>query len=257
MPAQARLARPAVAPTIPIVVKHNILMIGQPEVLQCFNQRCTLFTRNPVFRSRRTISYGQWTLGVDLAVWQSLARMQLLQVDDPDARVRAAAQLAEGRIRGNIACALGITPENLLFVSAAPANGLIYAATPDSQYAIGDSSNWRLVGALPDYPTALAAGGLDRQVAYLGTIGSGPFRSFDGGQTWERILTGQTAAERLSVTSIVVNPTEAGDVQQVTLAPAITVGSSELHTSPLCIFHTADGGNGWSLVAVGNAAHNQ
>ena len=53
-----------------------------------------------------------WTLGGDLAVWRALSRIQLLQAEDPDARVRAAARLAEGRIRGNIARALGIASED-------------------------------------------------------------------------------------------------------------------------------------------------
>jgi hypothetical protein len=195
-----------------------------------------------------------WTLGGDLAIWYALPRMQLLAVGDPDARVRAAAQLAEARIRGNIAHELGITPEELLLVSVAPANGLIYAATQNGLYAIRDSSNWKLAGVLPGYPTALAGGGLDGQLIYVGTVGSGPFRSLDGGQTWERILTGLPVAEQLSVTGLTITA-DSNDAQDVTMALDVTVGTTELHTTPLGVFQSTNGGANWAMVAPGSAAN--
>ena len=196
-----------------------------------------------------------WTLGGDLAVWYALPRMQVLAVGDPDARVRAAAQLAETRIRGNIAHELGIAPADMLLVSVAPANGLIYAATQSGLYAIRDSSHWKLTGVLPGYPTALAVGGLDGQVVYVGTMGSGPFRSIDGGRTWERILTGLPVAEQLSVTALTITA-DSDDAQDVTMALGVTVGTTELHTTPLGVFQTTNGGDTWALVAPGSAANN-
>ncbi len=197
-----------------------------------------------------------WTLGGDLAVWHSLARIQWLRANDPDESVRMAAQLAEGSIRSSIARALGLAPEDVLLASVAPADGVIYAATPDALYAIRDSSHWQMAGALPGHPTALAAGGLDRPVIYLGTSESGPFRSLDSGRTWEQVVSGLPATERLSVTSLVIDPSAAKDGRQVTLALDVLVGTTEVHTTPLGTFRTTDGGNSWLLVASGSTSHN-
>lgn len=189
-----------------------------------------------------------WTLGGDLGVWNSLPRLQQLQATDPDAQVRSTAARAEGHIRNQIASALGFASTDLLLVSAAPANNLLYAATPTGLYAIHDSTSWWLAGTLPDYPTALAAGGSDGQQVYLGTIGSGPFRSVNGGQSWERIRNGLPAAERLTVTSLTISAGETQARQSLTMELAVTVGTSTLHTTPLGVFRSEDSGTTWFLL---------
>ena len=189
-----------------------------------------------------------WTLGGDLAVWSSLPRMQLLGVADPDARVRYAAHLAEARIDSNIARALGLDAADIRFVSTAAASGLFYVATNDSLYVVKDSSTWRQVNALPAAPTALAAGGLDSKIVYLGTESDGPFRSVDGGESWQSIRSGLPAAERLAVTSLVINPVTDKSAQQIYMTLVAAVGTTELHITPLGVYQSADGGASWSLV---------
>jgi len=189
-----------------------------------------------------------WTLGGDLAVWSSLPRMQLLGVTDPDARVRSAAHLAEARIVSNIARALGLDTDDIRFVSTAAASGLYYVATNDSLYAVTDSSTWRQVNALPAAPTALAAGGLDGKIVYLGTESDGPFRSVDGGETWQSIRSGLPAVERLAVTSLVIDPSTDKSAQQIYTTLEAALGTTELHITPLGVFYSADGGASWSLV---------
>ena len=189
-----------------------------------------------------------WTLGGDLAVWSSLPRMQLLGVADPDPRVRDAAHLAEARIDSNIARALGLDAADIRFVSTAAASGLYYVTTNDSLYAVQDSSTWHLVSTLPAAPTALAAGGLDGKVVYLGTESDGPFRSVDGGQTWQSIRSGLPAAERLAVTSLVIDPVTDKSAQQIYMTLEAALGTSELHITPLGVYRSLDGGASWSLV---------
>jgi len=186
-----------------------------------------------------------WTLGGDLAVWQSLTRMQLLAVTDPSANVRAAAQRADDHIRTKIAWALGLEPSDLTVVAVAPVSGVLYAATNDALYAMRDAATWQQLNNLPDVPVALAAGGVDGQNVYLGTLSSGPYRSQDGGRTWERVKTGLPDAERLSVTALTVDPSDAS-AQQVYMALAATVGTVTNNTTPLGIYHSADGGKTWS-----------
>lgn len=196
-----------------------------------------------------------WALGGDLGVWNALARSQFLAASDPDERVRATAKRAEDRIRSRIARVVGI--EDFLLVSVAPATGLIYAASSDTLYVIRDSSHWHVANVLPAHPTALAAGGRSGQTVYLGTFGSGPFRSNDGGRTWNRITTGLPAAERLSVTSMVITSEADADAQFVTMDVSATFGTTELHTTPLGTFRTIDGGNHWLPVVEGPSAPNQ
>ena len=189
-----------------------------------------------------------WTLGGDLAVWSSLPRMQLLGVADPDPRVRDAAHLAEARIDSNIARALGLDAADIRFVSTAAASGLYYVATNDSLYAVTNSSTWRQVNTLPAAPTALAAGGLDGKIVYLGSESDGPFRSVDGGETWQSIRSGLPAAERLAVTSLVIDPVTDKSAQQIYMTLEAALGTTELHITSLGVFYSADGGASWSLV---------
>jgi hypothetical protein len=189
-----------------------------------------------------------WTLGGDLAVWQSLPRMQMLGITDPDPRVRDAARLAEARIDSNIARALGLDSNDIRFVSVAAATGQFYVTTNENVYVVRDSSTWRLVNALPAAPTALAAGGADGKTVYLGSESDGPFRSVDGGETWQSIRSGLPAAERLAVTSLVIDSAPDKSVQQIYMTVEAALGTTELHITPLGMFHSADGGQTWSLV---------
>lgn len=195
-----------------------------------------------------------WTLGGDLKVWSALGRLQELQAADPDEQVRAQAQLAEDGIRVSIARALGLAPESVLLVSVAPADSTIYAATADALYALQDSTHWRLAGPLPAYPTALAAGGTQQPVIYLGTQESGPFRSLDGGATWRRIAGGLPGAERLTVTALSINAPASPDARALTMSVSATFGTTEAHTTPLGVFNSSDGGETWRPAATGQRA---
>ena len=189
-----------------------------------------------------------WTLGGDLAVWSSLSRMQLLAVADPDPRVRYAAHLAEARIDANIARALGIEALDIRFVSSVASSGLYYVATNDTLYEVKDSSTWHTVGTLPAAPTALAAGGVDGNIIYLGTESDGPFRSIDGGATWQSIRSGLPTAERLAVTSLIIDPVTDKSAEQIYMTVEAALGTTELHITSLGVFYSADGGASWSLV---------
>ena len=179
--------------------------------------------------------------------------MQLLGVADPDPRVRDAAHLAEARIESNIARALGLDAADIRFVSPA-AGSLYYVVTNDSLYVVKDSSTWQQVNTLPAAPTALAAGGMDGKIVYLGTEADGPFRSVDGGQTWQSIRSGLPSAERLAVTSLVIDPVTDKSAQQVYMTLEAALGTTELHITPLGVYHSADGGASWSLVNESQAA---
>src|SRR5207249_1441970 len=148
-------------------------------------------------------------------------------------------------IRSKSAWALGVGPSDLVAVTVAPMSGVIYAATTDALYVLHGAATWQQLSNLPDVPISLAAGGADGQVVYLGTQSSGPYRSLNGGQTWERVQTGLPDAERLSVTALA---SEAADDagQHVFMALAATVGTVTNYTTPLGIFRSDDGGKSWS-----------
>jgi hypothetical protein len=161
--------------------------------------------------------------------------------------MREAARLAEDHIRSTIAWALGLDSADLWVVTVAPSSGQVYAATVNALYVLYDRTSWQQVSFLPDAPTALVAGGPAGQVVYLGTIASGPYRSLDGGQTWQWILNGLPFAERLTVTALALNP-ESQSAQQIYMALGVTVGTSQLHTTPLGIFRSDDGGETWVAI---------
>lgn len=187
-----------------------------------------------------------WAVGGELAIWPSLPRLQWLQVTDDDRGVREAARLGEERIRADIARALSVPPSELRAVVVAPMSRQVFAATSDALYAF-DGDRGRRISQVPNVPTALAVGGPNDAVIYLGTLSAGPFLSHDGGQTWEPIRAGLPAAGMLTVTALVLDPTQP-TAQQVYMALAATVGTTQLHTTPLGIFRSDDGGRTWSTI---------
>ena len=189
-----------------------------------------------------------WTLGGDLAVWSALPRMQLLGVSDSDPRVRDAAHLAEARIASNMARALGLATEDVRYVTVAQ-NGPYYVATDDTLYVLTDSDNWHTVSTLPAAPTALAAGGTDGQIIYLGTETNGLYKSADGGATWRAMRTGLPQAERLAVTALAIDPGADAQASQVSMTLEAALGTTELHITSLGVYYSGNGGESWTQVS--------
>lgn len=185
-----------------------------------------------------------WAVGGDLTIWRALPRIELLQTVDSDSNVREVARLATDAIRSNVAWSLQLAPSDLLTVAVAATSGQVYAATRDELYALHESTTWIPVSRFPDVPTALAAGGPDGQLLYLGTVSAGPFRSHDGGQTWQSMRGGLPPAERLTVTALLIDPTTPSG-EQVYMALAALVGTTESHTTPLGIFTIHVDGAKW------------
>jgi hypothetical protein len=214
------------------------------DVLAAEAVTAATYDADPTVREAAT-----WTLGGDLAIWQSLPRMQLLGVADPDPRVRDAARLAEARIDSNIARALGLDAADVRFATVAAATGQFYVATDGDLYVMRDSATWRQVNILPAAPTALAAGGTDGKIVYLGTESDGPYRSIDGGQTWQPIRAGLPETERMAVTSLVIDPVTDKSAQQIYMTLVGAFGTTEIHFAPMGMFRSADGGQTWSLMS--------
>jgi hypothetical protein len=61
-------------------------------------------------------------------------------------------------------------------------------------------------------------------------------------------------AERLSVTSLVIDPTAIADARRVTMTLNAILGTAEVHTTPLGTFRTTDGGESWSQLPSGSAS---
>ena len=194
-----------------------------------------------------------WTLGGDLAVWSALPRMQLLGVSDSDPRVRDAAHLAEARIASNMARALGLATEDVRYVTVAQ-NGPYYVATDDTLYVLTNSDNWHTVSTLPAAPTALAAGGTDGHIIYLGTESDGLYKSADGGATWQAMRSGLPQAERLAVTALAIDPEADAQAGQVSMTLEAALGTTELHIASLGVYYSGDGGESWTQVSDAQAA---
>jgi hypothetical protein len=197
-----------------------------------------------------------WSLGSDLNFWQSLPRMQLLSYSDPDARVRDAAARASEHIRGDVARTLGIAPNEVLAVTTASSNGLVYVATQKQLYVVHADQTSQAVSTLPDVPMALAAGGTEGQQVYLGTVSEGLYRSLDGGATWERAKAGLPDSPGLIVTALAADPTNAAASSDVYMALGVTVGSTSLQTTPLGIYRSTDRGATWARIDDGKAPLN-
>jgi hypothetical protein len=197
-----------------------------------------------------------WSLGSDLSFWQSYPRMQLLSYSDPDARVRDAASRASDHLRGDIAHTLGIAPNEVLAMTTASANGIVYAATQKQLYVVQADQTSQAVSNLPDVPMSLAAGGTEGQQVYLGTVSEGLYRSMDGGATWEQVKTGLPDSPSLTVTALAADPTKNANSSDVYMALGVTVGSTSLQTTPLGIYRSTDRGSTWARIDDGKAPLN-
>ncbi len=183
-----------------------------------------------------------WALG-ELDAIITLPRLEQMQVTKTESHVSEAASLAEKKLYARIANSLNVPADDLRAVAIAPSNGRVYAATVSDLYGPQDLG-WKLISHLPDQATALATAG-DGQVIYLGTASRGPFRSRDGGQTWEPIGKGLSVDAPYSVTALAVYPDNA---QEVYLTLGTIHGATQEPVTPFGFFQTTDGGDTWSPV---------
>ncbi|GEM_PF-5833419 len=163
----------------------------------------------------------------------ALPRLERILVTETESNVSAAAALAEKKLYARIANALGVPADDVRAVAIAPANGRVYAATVNALYGPRDLG-WALISHLPDQATALATVG-DGQIVYLGTASRGPFRSRDGGQTWEPIGDRLAVDALYSVTALAVYP---DDAQEVYLTLGVSNGATQSPVVPFGFFQT-------------------
>jgi hypothetical protein len=199
----------------------------------------TVATRDPAAGVRRE---AVTSLG-DLDAWQVLPRLEQLEVNEPNADVRQAASAAKQAFRQKIAQEIGVPISELRDISVTTSDlPQIYAATTSNLYA-RHGNDWELVSRLPDAPLALATGN-DPTLIYLATVGSGLYRSLDGGETWDHVQFGLQTLTQLTVTAAVVDPQ---DSRQFFIALAAQ-GAKPGVKDPMGIYTNQDGGATWSLL---------
>ncbi len=197
-------------------------------------------TRDPDASVRREAVTSLGSLGA----WQVLPRLEQLQVNESDYDVRQAAIVTKESFKKEIAQAIGVLAPELRDISVTTGDvPQIYAVTTSNLYALHGTASWILVSRLPDAPLALATGS-DPSLIYLATVGSGLFRSLDGGETWDHVQFGLQTPTQLTITAIVVDPQ---DSRQFFIA--LAVQSAELGAkNPMGIYTNSDGGATWSLL---------
>lgn len=181
-----------------------------------------------------------WGLG-ELSAMQAVPRLERLQVSDADVNVRQSARLAEEKIYAQVAASLGVPANDVRALAIAPANGRVYAATGRDLYGPHGLS-WARLSRLPDEATALTTAD-DGTIIYLGTASAGPFRSRDGGLSWQSIKTGLPTETAFMITAMLVHPDNS---QQVYMTLGVDRGTARLPLTPFGIFHTTNSGNSWS-----------
>jgi HEAT repeat protein len=131
--------------------------------------------------------------------------------------------------------------------------GRLFAATPVSLFYTDDGGqSWVPTQPVPGGISALnvisALAVVDARTLFVGTPGSGIFRSVDAGRTWQPASAGlgEAAGVYLSVTALQVDPQEAGVLYA---AVSSLVGGTELHSAAMGTFVTVDGGQLWQPLA--------
>ncbi len=175
-----------------------------------------------------------------LDAWQVLPRLEQLWVSDASDDVRQAAAAAQENIRSNMALAIGVSTIQLRDISVTLTDlPQIYAVTSGDLYA-RHGTQWELVSRLPDAPLALATSA-EPQLIYLATVSSGLYRSVDSGETWEHVQFGLETPTQLTVTAVVVDPQDSGQVYIALASRGAEPGVQD----PLGISVSTDGGATW------------
>ncbi len=179
------------------------------------------------------------SLGV-LDARQVLPRLEQLQVNEPNADVRQAASAAKQAFSQKIAQEIGVPISELRDISVTAGDvPQIYAATTSNLYARHGTA-WTLVSRLPDAPLAITTGS-DPALIYLATVGSGLYRSLDGGETWEHVQFGLETPTQLTVTAVVVDPQGSRQVYIALAAQGAKPGVKD----PMGIVASKDSGATW------------
>ena len=178
----------------------------------------------------------------EIGALQGLPRLQELQIVQSNFYLQQSAYVAEQRLVEQVAAALQLGPSEVHMLATGRANDSAYAVTANSLYALR-AGVWQWVGTLPDAATGLSVGA-DAKLLYLATMSAGLYRSRDGGQSWEHIQFGLQAPRDITVTAVVVNPKNAG---QIYLALAALEKNSH-YKSPMGILASNDDGKSWSVL---------
>jgi hypothetical protein len=177
-------------------------------------------------------------LGV-LNARQTLPRLDVLEISEANADVRAAATSSKALIENGIASEMHLSNFQLVASAATTSSPpRFYQATKDELYTFRNAV-WERVSALPDTPIVLATG-REPDVLFLSTASSGLFKSSDGGVRWEYVQFGLSTPTSITVTAMAVDPENPDRVYAALAAPGAISGQLD----PLGIFEEL-GSDAW------------